>query len=48
MLSRALALVVGTEAMVVCKDVLQFDDAEAREVERWAIRALVEAAEKSR
>jgi len=43
-LSRALALVVGTEAMVVCKDVLQLDDAEARKVKRWAIRALIEAA----
>ena len=46
-LSRALALIIGTEAMVVCKDVLQLDDAEARKVKRWAIRALVEAARKS-
>ena len=30
--------------MVVCKDVLQLDDAEARKVKRWAIRALVQAA----
>lgn len=44
MLSRALALVVGTEAMIVFKDVLQLDDADARKVKRWAIRALVEAA----
>ena len=43
-LTRALALVVGTEAMVVCKDVLGLDDAEARRVKRWAIRALVDAA----
>jgi hypothetical protein len=43
-LTRALALVVGTEAMMVFKDVLQLDDAEARKVKRWAIRALVEAA----
>ena len=43
-LSRALALVIGTEAMVVCKDVLQIDDAEARKVRRFTIRALVEAA----
>lgn len=43
-LSRALALVVGTEAMIVFKDVLQVDDAEARRVKRWAIRALVDAA----
>ena len=28
----------------VFKDVLQLDDAEARKVKRWAIRALVEAA----
>lgn len=45
-LTRALALVIGTEAMVVFKDVLQLDDAEARKVKRWAIRALVEAARK--
>jgi AcrR family transcriptional regulator len=45
-LGKALALVIGTEAMVVCKDVLQLDDAEARKVKRWAIRALVEAARK--
>ena len=46
MLTRALALIIGTEAMIVCKDVLQLDDAEARKVKRWAIRALVEAAKK--
>lgn len=45
-LSKALALIVGTEAMVVFKDVLQLDDAEARKVKRWAIRALVDAARK--
>jgi AcrR family transcriptional regulator len=45
-LTHALALVIGTEAMVVCKDVLQLDDADARKVKRWAIRALVEAARK--
>lgn len=45
-LSQALALVIGTEAMVVCKDVLQLDDVETRKVKRWAIRALVEAARK--
>lgn len=43
-LSRALALVIGTESMVVTKDVLRLEDAEARAVKRWAIRALVEAA----
>jgi len=46
MLRRALALVLGTEAMLVFKDVLQIDDAEARKVKRWAIRALVDAARK--
>ncbi len=44
LLSRALAVIIGTELMVVFKDVLQLDDAEARKVKRWAIRALVEAA----
>lgn len=43
-LASALALVIGTEAMVVFKDVLQLDDAESRKVKRWAIRALVDAA----
>jgi AcrR family transcriptional regulator len=47
-LSRALALVVGPEAMVVFKDVLQLDDAEARAVKLWAIRALVDAARRPR
>lgn len=46
MLEKALAVMIGTEAMVVFKDVLQLDDAEARKVRRWAIRALVEAARK--
>lgn len=46
MLTRALALVIGTEAFVVFKDVLQLDDAEVRKVKRWAIRALVDAARK--
>lgn len=46
MLSRALALVIGSEAMVVTKDVLQLSDAEARKVKRFAIRALIEAARK--
>src|SRR3546814_391827 len=46
-LSKALALIIGTEAMVVFRDVLQLDDSDARKVKRWAIRALVEAARKS-
>ena len=45
-LTRALALIMGPEATIVVKDVLQLDDAEARKVKRWAIRALVEAARK--
>ena len=45
-LSQALAIVMGTEAMVVVKDVLQLNDADARKVKRWAIRALVQAARK--
>jgi AcrR family transcriptional regulator len=43
-LKAALALIVGPEAMVVFRDVLQIDDARARKVRQWAIRALVEAA----
>jgi AcrR family transcriptional regulator len=46
MLTRALALIIGTEATIVVKDVLQLDDADARRMKRWAIRALVEAARK--
>src|SRR5690242_6292582 len=43
MLTRALALVIGTEAMIVCKDVLQLSEAEAAKLRRWMIRALVDA-----
>ena len=43
-LAQALAVVVGSEAMIVFKDVLQLDDAQARKVKRWMIRSLVEAA----
>lgn len=46
-LTAAMALIVGTEAMVVFRDVLQLDDRTARRVKRWAIRALVDAARKS-
>jgi AcrR family transcriptional regulator len=46
-LTRALALIMGTEATIVVKDVLQLDDAEAQKMKRWAIRALVDAARKS-
>lgn len=43
-LKAALAILLGPDALVVCKDVLQLEDCEARKVKRWAIRALVEAA----
>jgi hypothetical protein len=46
-LKQALALVIGTEARVVFKDVLQLDDARARKVRRWVIRARVDAARRS-
>ncbi len=46
MLRKALALVIGTESMLVFRDVLGIDASEARRVKRWAIRALVEAARK--
>ena len=45
-LSKALVLLFGIEAVVVFKDVLRVDEAEARRIRRWAIRALVEAARK--
>ena len=43
-LSKALVVLMGIEAVVVFKDVLDLDDAEAGRVRRWMIRALVEAA----
>lgn len=43
-LAQALAILVGTESMVVCKDVLNLDDEEAADTRRWAIRALVRSA----
>jgi len=46
-LSQALALTLGTESMIVFKDVLQLDDNEARKARRWAIRALIEASRKT-
>ena len=46
LLTQALAMVIGTEAWLVHKDVLQLDDEQARRVRRWAIRALVNAARK--
>lgn len=43
-LSKAAALIIGPEAMIVCKDVLHLDDDEARKLKQWAIKALVDAA----
>jgi AcrR family transcriptional regulator len=43
-LKKALALIIGTEAMVAFKDVLEVEEAEARDVTRWAIRVLIEGA----
>ena len=43
-LIAALSLVVGPEAMIVFRDVLRLDAAEAARVRRWAIRALISAA----
>ncbi len=45
-LELALALLIGTEGVIVARDVLRIDDAEALRVKRWAIRALVEMAKK--
>lgn len=46
LLGKALACVTFTEAWIVFKDVLALDEAEARKVQRFAIRALIEAARK--
>lgn len=43
-LCASLALILGVEAMVVLRDVLRVDDATARAVKNWAVRALVQAA----
>ncbi|WP_395612974.1 TetR/AcrR family transcriptional regulator [Allosphingosinicella sp.] len=43
-LVRALALVIGTESMIVFRDVLAIGDDEAAEVRAWMIRALIAAA----
>lgn len=43
-LCAALAVFLGPESMVVFRDVLQLDAAEARKVKSWAVRALVRAA----
>jgi AcrR family transcriptional regulator len=43
-LSAALALIFGTEAMIVFRDVLRIDEASSREVKAWAIRTLLRGA----
>ena len=47
LLKNALALVIGTEEMLVFRDVLGLDDSEAGTVREWTIRALVEAARRT-
>lgn len=43
-LSEALALVFGPEAMIVFKDVLGVGEVRAREIKRWALTSLINAA----
>jgi len=43
-LCAALALIFGTEALIVFRDVLGLDEKAARDVKSWAVRALVRAA----
>jgi AcrR family transcriptional regulator len=43
-LRAALAMIFGSESMVVFRDVLRLDEKAAREVKSWAVRALVRAA----
>jgi AcrR family transcriptional regulator len=43
-LCAALSLVLGTESMIVFRDVLKLDEATARDVKNWAIRTLVRGA----
>ena len=43
-LCAALALIFGTESMIVFRDVLGMDEKSARRVKSWAARALVNAA----
>lgn len=44
LLAHALAILIGTEGMIVLKDVLELDAPQARRVKSWAIAALVRAA----
>ncbi len=43
-LRAALALIFGSESMIVFRDVLRLDEKEARQVKSWAVKALVRAA----
>lgn len=43
-LKSALSLIIGTEAMLVLKDVLRLSDKDAKDVRHWALQALVDAA----
>ena len=43
-LCAALAIIFGTESMIVCQDVLGIDEKTARRVKSWAVKALVRAA----
>jgi AcrR family transcriptional regulator len=43
-LAAALALILGTESMIVFRDVLDIDEKTARRVKSWAAKSLVETA----
>jgi hypothetical protein len=43
-LRHALALLMGTEAVIALRDVCGLDDTDAKDTTRWAARALVNAA----
>jgi len=43
-LRAALALIIGPESMIVCRDVLRISENEARKVKSWVVRTLVRAA----
>lgn len=43
-LCAALAMIFGTESMIVARDVIRIDEKTARDVKSWAVRALVRAA----
>lgn len=45
-LIQAIAVVVGSEGYVTCKDVLGMNGAEAQKLRRWMIAALVDSARK--